>query len=265
MKKRILAFAMAACMMGSLTSAVNESSMKADAAEKTLNIVTTFGTSEVGQYGVPSAFIGRYDAIAARVSYLYSARFGITINFSKPAANYVVSSPADSCKVGGAYNTPCSHAPDSQCNNSGPYHHTNVHYIKSVLCPVPDSEVYGLEMYITTTNLCGVGTDGTHNYSVGVNFNHGEFMIIKDNDYVLVNGVTNWLGDTSNIQNVAKTIAHEIGHSYYVKDHYDVTYGDKRDYCIWGAEKKNSNVIQNVIMCSDCSAIIQQNSRRFNF
>ncbi len=266
MKKRMLALLTVLCMVGSLTSAVDDEIMRADAAEKTLNIVTTFGTSEVGQYGVPNAFIGRYDAITAKVADIYADRFGITINFTQPAAYQVVSSPADQCKTGAStFDAPCYHASYSVCSDSGPYHHTNASYIKSVLFPTPNTEVYGLEMYITAVELCGVD-DGSHHEVYGVAFRNGGQTIIRDYDYTYSDyNVTNWLGDNAHIAYVAKTMAHEIGHLYYVEDHYDETYGNSKDYCIWGSKKNLFNIANQLYMCDDCKATIQANSRRYNF
>ncbi len=264
MKKRMLALLMVLCMVGSLTSAVDDGIMRADAAEKTLNIVTTFGTSEVGQYGVPNAFMGRYDAITAKVADIYADRFGITINFSKPATNYVVSSPADQCKTGAStFDALCSHAANSACNVNGPFHHTNCGYMTYHLYPNSRQRPYGLEMHITAVKMCAAEA-GQHFLVDGVTAPDYGTLIVRDNDYANVGGVSNWLGDTEHTQYVVQTMIHEIGHLYGVQDHYNNSLGAK-DNCIWGFNKDSALVISKISMCSDCRSVIETNVRKYNF
>jgi len=270
MKNRFMAFCVSLAMLAVLPGAVERAEIDADAAAKTLNIVVNFGTSETSQYGVPNEFLGRYNAITNRVSYLYSDKFSIKINFSKPTTNFVVTSPADTCKANTAtYDAPCYHASYSQCSNNGPLHHTNSRYIKNTLFPAVDPNVYGMQMHITAVEMCYVDNEGQsderHLEAYGMAFRNGGFIVMRDYDYTMINGNINWQGDTSKIYYTVSVMAHEIGHLYLVDDHYDEPYGDARDYCIWGYYKDVENVANNSIMCSDCRAVIQANSNRFNF
>ena len=72
-----------------------------------------------------------------------------------------------------------------------------------------------------------------------------------------------------------KTILHEIGHWYGVKDHYggdvdstdsidpDKNLGYSKD-CIYGENKENENVAGNLILCDGCKNIIQKNLNGYN-
>lgn len=266
MKKRLLAVLVSLGVVTAFSGLLKDEGMSAGAAERTLNLVTTFGTSETSQYGVPSAFIGRFNVVTQEVSDFYSSEFGISVNFSKPASNYVVWSPADTCRRSTTPDALCSHASNSQCTNTGPYHHTNCGYMLSELYPDGRELVYGLELHFTAVKLCAVESKfGEHIVVNGVTDCNEGTIIVRDMDYTMGNyNVQNWLGDTFHNAGVVAVTAHEIGHLYGIKDHYDAS-NTKNDMCIWGHYSYTHNVMDQLLICDDCRATIQANARKYNF
>ncbi len=128
-------------------------------------------------------------------------------------------------------------------------------------------------MHITAARLCAAYTNPTTNvtshervfgYRGGIaGYDH---IIVQDYDYTLddVYDVDNWLGNSTEIAYVSKTVAHEIGHLYGVEDHYNTLYGTDKDNCIWGYNKDVWNVANELEMCSDCYEIIRENRNKFS-
>lgn len=257
MKKRLLALILSCCMLALAFKSGYIDNAKA--ASRQLNIITTFDISETATYGVPNAFFSRFDAIATKVADAYRNNFSITLNFTKPTYNYVVSSFAYECRqqYNSYFNDICGHAINSNCSNSGPLHHTNYHVIKNDVMPTLSSNA--IDMHVTAVKLCRV-RNGEHGELIpGVNF--GESIIVRDTDYTIETGVLN--PSFCNVVFYARTVAHEIGHSYGVQDHYSSP-TDGSPNCIWGYNRSRDDVADNLYMCSACRVTIMQNANKFN-
>ncbi len=266
MKKRIKALLLAVCLITALPSSLRGNDMEAEAASRQLNLVVTHGTSMTVQYGVPNAFIARFNSVTTKVRNKYMYNFGISLNFSKPATNYVVTGDGDACRrETNIFSSLCQHAPSTSCRNSGPYHHTNCEYIKDGVFPRPRPFVNGVEVYMVSHQLCYVADTGYHQDNIfGMTYPGLMTMVVRDYDYSMVSNVNNWMGDTSHIDYISKTLAHEIGHLYGIEDHYDIIFGTDRDNCIWGFNKGDSTVTSGLIMCNACRSVIMENRDWYN-
>ena len=63
-----------------------------------------------------------------------------------------------------------------------------------------------------------------------------------------------------------KTILHEIGHWFGVPDHYQAPVdpnGPYSDLCIYGTERENTVVLNNMVICEGCIAQIRANASKF--
>ncbi len=266
MKNRFMAFCVSLAMLAALPGAVKQAEIDADAANRQLNLIITYGTSMTMQYGVPNAFYARYESVTAKVRNKYMYNFGISLNFTQPVQNFVVEGPGDSCRRGtNNFDALCQHASNYACSNDGPYHHTNCYYIRNVVFPRPRPYVNGVEVYMVSHRICNVADDGTHQGNIlAMTYPGIMTMVVRDYDYVEVDNVTNWQGDTTNINYVSKTLAHEIGHLYNVDDHYDTQFGTVKDDCIWGYNKGDDIVVKGLLMCSDCKNVIMNNRDWYN-
>lgn len=264
MKKRITALLLCAGLLIP-SDTFSKPELKAHSAgTRQLNIITVFGSSEAAIYGVPNAFNERFERIAAKVSGYYNAAFSINLKFSKPTTNFIVYSPADTCRGNNSTNIIqlCTHTTDANCNNNGPYHCSNCKVIKNSIFPLPRPNLNGVEMYITATKLCS--KDGTthHGNIMGMHYSSNHTMIVRDTDYTYQSVIS--LYDYY-IKRVCKTVAHEIGHAYGVADHYNTVYGDDRDNCIWGSNKDDKDICENLTICSTCRQTILDNGNKFNY
>lgn len=258
MKKKFLALVLS---LGFATC-VPASSLKTDAASRQLNIISTFGVSETSTYGVPNAFLTRYNKIADKVSDVYWNNFSITLNFTKPSMGYGVTSCAYECRYtsgNGNFDSWCMHVSNPYCKNSGPYHCTNCAVIKNDVFPIPNNDMDGYQMHFTAVKLCNNNSNGTHGSINGMHY-PGEFILIRDTDYLHESHL--YYGDYS-VTYVAKTVAHEIGHAYGVQDHYSSP-DDGNPYCIWGYYKDKEQVADNLTMCAACRVTIMMNGNRYN-
>ncbi len=266
MKKRIKALMLAVCLIAALPSSLRGNDMEAEAASRKVNVEVNFGIPEVMQYSVPGAFQSRFPAIDAKVSGFFLREFDIDVNFIN--TQYVVTNaPISVCRTDTTkIQSVCSCVNYNGCSNSGPYHHTNAAYnLDSIF---PDCPTTKFQLHLTASKLCYIkGT--THTSVKGLNRStrnsNGDIvassMIVRDSDYVDEDSnVASWLGNTSNITWVSKTLTHELGHAYDVDDHYGIRYMDARDNCIWGYNKDNETVAYNLQMCSVCYSTIRDNT-----
>lgn len=239
--------------------------MKTNAVSRELNIRVTMGNTETAQYGVPTAFQGRFNAISGKVFAVYRAMFGLEVNMYLPDTGYVVRSELDTCQAGNyptgtRYDGYCTHTVNSDCawngNSSDAYHHSNCDVLHDTLYPHPYSTNY-IDMHITAARMC-VYENGQHLKVYGVRYNGCNTILVRDSDHVRISNVG--LGDTTHFNWVTATIIHEIGHIYGVEDHYETPYNDSRDNCIWGYNKDTSAVVSTPIICSDCRQTILSNA-----
>lgn len=213
-------------------------------ADRSQNVITTFGASELDVYGV-TTYNSRYSAIASKVRGPF-AYMRLNLNFTRPSSNYVVTSTADACAMNRNSYTVCTHVSASTCNNSGPYHCSNAVFVSDTLFPKPRTGT-DIEVFLTATELCIKNNNGSHGLIYGV---AGDGVaIVQDCD--AEKGEAGW-GDSTNIYWVSKTMAHEIGHFWGAEDHYNIRYGDGRDNCIWGYNKDLPSVFQGLAYCADC-------------
>ena len=146
------------------------------------------------------------------------------------------------------------------------YHHTNLSNILFCL-PVPTGSVDAVVMFLghnsctCTISAAGVA-DTANNVIVINNLDHGP---TQTPDYTQVS-----------YQN---TLVHEIGHLFYVDDHYGETENDYvetteemnekyntntfSDACLYGPQRFAKSFIENLVICQGCCAFIDENANKF--
>lgn len=260
MKKRLLALILSCCMVP--LAFKSDYIDNAKAASRQLNIITTFDISEIATYSAPNAFNARFDEMTTKVADAYQNNFSITLNFTKPTSNYVISSCAYECRSGpgkGNYDSFCMHVSDQYCSNSGPYHCTNSGTIKEDVLSKTDITSQGYQMHVTAVRVCNVA-NRLHGSINGMWYSDG-FIVIRDTDYTKETDVLN--PSFCDVIYYAKTVAHEVGHAYGVQDHYS-SETDGTANCIWGYNKEDEAVANSLLMCSACRVTIMQNGNNFN-
>lgn len=260
MKKRLLALILSCCMVP--LAFKTDDIDNAMAANKQLNVVTTFDISETATYGVPTAFFARFSNTKANVISFYSCIAGININFTVPSTNYVIRSCAYECRYNYGNNNMdsfCLHVSNAYCNNSGPYHCTNCGVIRTDVFAYPRNNDH-IDLCLMAVRLCSVSSSGNHNSLNGIAYTNDLALIVRDTDYTK----SYYSNNSTDVAHASATIIHEIGHLYGVSDHYNTYYGTDRDYCIWGYYHNTFDVASNEEVCDVCKNIIQQNASRFN-
>lgn len=258
MKKKLLSLLLSLCVLTSLPAS------NVQAANRQLNVILRVGTSEFQIYGVSTYMTQRYDMIDAKVTSFYRAAFNIPLNLTSPAPGNVVTSVADSCKgnTTGLYDYYCGHCSNNDCSNTGSLHHTNTYVIKNDLYVFPHDSRNAAYVYLTPVKLCAAPSTGHHEI-YGITDTANKIMTVRDYDYVLQTEITN-MGEYD-VTFVCKTLVHEIGHLYGVKDHYNDPDEDKDDAnCIWGSNKDKKDVAAGLKICSTCRQTILDNADRYN-
>ncbi len=270
-KRRIMALMTAMGLLGAMTS-FEEYDVSASYGR--INVITTFGITEVQQYGVPNAFIARYDRIKSKVSSYYNMVYGIEINFTQPTTQ-VLSPPVDVCRSNAHdFNSLCDCVITKSCQNGNPYHCTNIEYNMGELYKYSMNN-NGYRLHITASMLCtnAAPPDGgnpRHSTANGLFYGMGAYkhLMVRDYDYTKDENVTNWLGNSANITWVGKTVAHEIGHIYGAVDHYNIDAETSEleglsDDCIWGKNKEDEEIARGLVTCSYCSNTIRSNRSKY--
>ena len=227
-----------------------------------------------------NAYLSRYSGAASRIKNqmqalqeLYYNEFDILINYSYPQK---YNSYADAnCST--SPNTSCSHVTNTYCYDSRiyvsgsveleNYHHKNIiNIIARMNFPKIES---GLKMIYIGHLTCSVYRDSAGEF---IDHDNGNTLGLTFSEL----GVATVMNFNSANDEI-KTMIHEFGHFYGAPDHYGIgsapttqeqinITGDNRfsQYCIYGEEKSNSNVVENLIICNGCKAIITANRNRFN-
>lgn len=178
----------------------------------------------------------------------------------------------------------CTHATDQECKNSALYtsgsttlqthHHNNIYNIM-LRIPFPDLSqsvrmaYIGHEICKSRQEVGDENKNGIYNELLHI---HNPYWGLTYRSIGLIT-ITN----TYSVLSEAKTMIHEFGHLYQAPDHYGKDSGDipstadmqKNDprfnsYCIYGENRMDSDVLENMTICEGCKARIKQNLSLYN-
>lgn len=222
---------------------------------KTISRVLNIDVIYDGAYDArfPDQVKNRINVDIMRLRKLYLDRFHIYINASLPSQ---FTSYGDLCARPQYFNNcQCS----TSCNRSSlnadlsvslsPYHHKNIYNIL-LRIPFADTNKTGRLAFIghrvcDSNPSCRMGPRGLTQRAVGIST------------------VCYYMPPTHNHE--IMTTIHEIGHLFGVKDHYggeapdtDEELGQARN-CIYGEDRENSAVLNNMTICSYCTQVIESN------
>ena len=214
------------------------------------------------------AYANRFSGTSARISRetnvlktKYATEFGINVNLYTPNSFY---SYADSYCTTDPF-TYCRHPDDHTCANSSTsvlqsYHHTNIF---NILCRVTRPN---------TSENVKIAFIGHNNCEVsGINHYSNPYYGLCYYNLGLM-GIMNFVSEAQE----TKTLVHEFGHLYFVEDHYG---GNTRTTeqmiqetgntgysrnCIYGENKDQASVYNNLVICDGCASVIIANKNRFS-
>ena len=171
------------------------------------------------------------------------------------------------------FDSACTHANNEMCFNSDSerekerqlLHHKNFYNVL-VSIPFPNTALTLRTVFIGH-NTCVANRNETgdligHNERSPLGISHYEEGLAMINNFI-------------SQQNEIKTVIHEFGHHYNVKDHYGgnapFTYeidptgelGYSMD-CVWGENRNNSDVLNNYTICDGCRRILEANIAKYN-
>ena len=192
--------------------------------------------------------------------------FGMIIDFYSPMS---FSSYADQMCSSNP-NEPCAHGDDSLCRNSSVspnnsslenLHHKNLYNILARI-ELPNTGETMKIAYIGH-RMCKVdGESHEGNTYLGLSYSYLGFAAVMNFD---------------SEKSSTKTLIHEFGHFFGAPDHYDIgdvpstgelnaeTEGSAySSNCIYGENKENADVLDNLTICDGCRAEIQKNIDRYN-
>ena len=223
-----------------------------------------------------NAYIARYPDAVARINRHYQKlkvrywnEFNIDVEFDSPHNR--PSYPDLNCDA--PYDELCTHCPDEDCHNSGKdnngipvlesLHHKNYFNIIWRL-PVPD--------ITQQVNMTFIG----HKTCERLEYGSGQFLSHDESSltYGMMltgTGVTMITCFVSEAKESA-TVMHEFGHLYGVVDHYTIrasvqngngSSSNYSDDCIYGWNKDSDEVVNNLPICDECKAIIENNTFRY--
>ncbi|ERJ93011.1 hypothetical protein RUMCAL_02327 [Ruminococcus callidus ATCC 27760] len=223
----------------------------------TLTVKTYMDSAELAIYGVPAAFTQRFPEIEKRVEYYYANRTdGINVNVVFSSQD-IVNSPARKCADNSSnfentvqYGCPCY--TNTQCEN-GTRHHNNAEVFKSIL-PNPANSKTATWLF-TASYICA---NNSHHGVNGVCWKTSRKIISSDYDY----RVPKSKKGEDIYAFASKTIIHEIGHLYDVKDHYNVL-PDQYPKCMWGTERGKYIIASSMATCPQCLEKLNQNKNRY--
>lgn len=138
----------------------------------------------------------------------------------------------------------------------GTYQHNNLNYF------VNDTPAYNASnecaVYLTASSIC-LNSAEEHKFAFGVANPSTMFIVSQDSDYF------QYHDDDSPYAYAISTLAHEIGHLYGVKDHYNLdTITVNNPNCIWGDNRESYEILKSCTICTVCKNIIKNNSEKFH-
>lgn len=252
------------CILITGVIAFNLSSLMVSANANTLNIKTFMTENQFVVYGMPGSF-SRLTYTTSKVHGFYLVSSGINVNFEFKTDNeHIRETLLETCSNGDFLSVflGCRHWDNSECTNgtiSMPSikHHTNGF---NVMNQLPNATTNYAVMLLSPNRGCC--QDYKHIIFEGVCWQTLKELIVGDFDYVYdeYSATTH----TAPYDYVAYNMVHEIGHLYGVKDHYDKSYGESVDNCIWGLNKNDPDIYKNLTVCSRCLQILKNNKSKFN-
>lgn len=227
---------------------------------------TEYGNNHItrGTYGVPTSFTTRFQYVTSYV-YSFYMYHGAQINFYSfnPATDLLQSPAYDCANNSSSYlNTlknGCSCYSEEQCDD-GTLHHNNCTTFKDDL-PYFDPD-NGASLYLTASAIC-YNPEGGHSQAHGITWSSLMTIIVNDSDYKRTHPETGGSPYTY----TRSTMAHEIGHLYNVRDHYNINEDVLPTYdpnCIWGNNHNEYSIKNACRICSICASTIRNNANIYH-
>lgn len=259
MKNKLIALAISLSLF-SASCNTYVPAIQVDAASRTMNLKVYFDITTTAQYGVPNEFLERFPRIASKVQGFYFGAFSINLKFTNLKKADVLNTAMYRCLAendNDDYNR-CCNLSYLLCNSK---HHTNVYNVRNDFFNITNFDTSNcIAVYVSCGKFCEENLPG-HNLYDGCTFPYDNLIEFRDNDYVYTG---TGLGDIKNINYASEVLAHEIGHLYGLRDHYNTMYGDERDNCIWGYNNDEKKVRENLLVCSSCRTTIMSNANNYN-
>lgn len=217
-----------------------------------IDVKVYFSNLEPYVYGVPNSFDTRLLSVESKVHTFYYAAAAIDVNFLPFSAvnNGILTYDIDTCKglIFSNLDTICTHGSFSFNNDT---HHTrDINVISDWRNTVSLDDSY-VNVFVTASKLCTI-SNNTHKSIKGMySLTYGD-IIVEDWDYVNDGYLTN--KTLYSDKAFTATLTHEIGHRFGVSDHSTATGNSTYDNCIWGANKNNATVYENLMICPNCLA-----------
>ncbi|MBQ3081362.1 MAG: hypothetical protein IJC49_02810, partial [Clostridia bacterium] len=202
-------------------------------------------------------FINTYTATAKEK---YRQDFWIDITFTLKQLYH--SFPELYCSDSSSLSTLCQH------NNEYSYnYHKNIHSILENF--TPDTTTNRVNI-LFTGHYAAISENGfAHGLTNSLTNNiHKTVITINPDFYVDSEYIeTASFNDALYYDAITFVITHELGHAFWTPDHYLGLSQEKpgqNDDCIWGDNYREDDVYEELIMCSYCINMINDNSGNFN-
>ena len=224
------------------------------------------------------AAVTRITREAAVLKEFYAEEFGIDVSYGT-ATDFTAQSYASQCPnlvtqyINGSPRCICGCVTDSHCTNSqedlntgfltsASYHHTNIQNVLYHLGEPDETDAIrvaysGREFCLSTIE----GHDISSSISGSAFMHHARAIVCQQTS-------------TSEAREV-QTLIHEVGHLFGVIDHYglnnpgpetlNIQFGrtDFSKYCMYGDEKEDLSIINNLTICGGCRSIIESNRNQY--
>ncbi|MGN0621977.1 MAG: hypothetical protein ACI4I9_08920 [Porcipelethomonas sp.] len=247
--------------------AVNLLPARASAYSNYLNIKVFLASNEFTVYDLPYAYNTRFQMIDSTVNSFFYVVAGINVDLHSGLSNeYIKTTILEDCSNYNVnrMNLICDHWSNSECNNSSPSmpsikHHTNVY---NVMNQIPNATSNYAVMLLTPNRLCSRKST-THKNIIGATWSASNRLIVSDMDYVHFKDYAETFSK-SRTEYGRYNMVHEIGHLFGVGDHYDRSYGEDKDNCIWGINRFDYEIYSKLKICSDCQQTLNANKYKYN-